>query len=86
MVQRFLGAKNSIILLIFSFTYSEREFKCYWLETGTPSSPIKLMANRVFYIPEMEQMFTDETIIGSFDIDFIEPENLLFQNGHFPLK
>lgn len=34
----------------------------------------------------MESLEVSETLIGSFDVDFIRPENLLFQTGYLTIK
>ncbi|MEM1672955.1 MAG: AAA family ATPase [Archaeoglobaceae archaeon] len=65
---------------------SEREFRPYWFETGTPSFLVKLMLEKRFYLPEMEEFVVSERLLGSFDVDFIEPEILLFQAGYLTIK
>jgi len=64
----------------------KREFRAFWFETGTPSFLIKLLLERRFPIPELEEMITGEELISSFDVDFIEPEPLLFQAGYLTVK
>ena len=65
---------------------SEREFRPYWFETGTPSFLIRLMVEKQFFLPDLEGIEVSEKILGSFDLDFIEPENLLFQTGYLTIK
>lgn len=65
---------------------SERQFRPYWFETGTPSFLIKLLLNKKFFLPELENLIATERLLGSLDIDFIEPENLLFQTGYLTIK
>ncbi len=62
-----------------------REFKPYWFETGTPTFLIKLLTEKKFPIPELEDLTAGEELLGSFDIDFIEPETLLFQTGYLTI-
>jgi hypothetical protein len=57
-------------------------FRNYWFETGTPTFLIELLKNRRYHIPAIEQVRASESLIGAFDVDFIEPENLLFQTGY----
>ena len=66
--------------------FSERQFKSYWFETGTPTFLIKLILEKSFLIPRMERLEASERLIGSFDVDFIEPENLLFQTGYLTVR
>ena len=65
---------------------AEREYRPYWFETGTPSFLVKLLLERRFYLPEMEEFIATENLLGSFDVDFIEPEILLFQAGYLTIK
>ncbi len=62
------------------------EFRNYWFESGTPTFLIELFKQKRYYIPQLENLEAGESIIGSFDIDFIEPENLLFQAGYLTIE
>ncbi len=62
------------------------EFRNYWFESGTPTFLIELFKQKRYYIPQLENLETGESIIGSFDIDFIEPENVLFQAGYLTIE
>ncbi|GAB6057607.1 ATP-binding protein [Desulfonatronum parangueonense] len=57
-------------------------FRNYWFETGTPTFLIELLKQRRYLIPAIESVRASESLIGAFDVDFIEPENLLFQTGY----
>jgi len=57
-------------------------FANYWFESGTPSFLVELFKKKRYYIPDIENMEASESIIGAFDVDFVEPENLLFQTGY----
>ena len=61
-------------------------FRNYWFETGTPAFLIELLRNRRYSIPAMEHVEASDSIIGAFDVDFIEPENLLFQTGYLTIE
>jgi len=61
------------------------EFHNYWFESGTPTFLIELFKQKRYYIPQLENLEVGESIIGSFDIDFIEPENILFQAGYLTI-
>ncbi|MEM4762357.1 MAG: AAA family ATPase, partial [Thermofilum sp.] len=65
---------------------SERKFRSYWFETGTPSFLVKLMLEKRFYLPKMEEFIADEYLLGSFDVDEIEVPTLLFQAGYLTVK
>ncbi len=62
-----------------------RQFKPYWFETGTPSFLVRLLADKKILIPELDDLTAGEELLSSFDIDFIEPEPLLFQTGYLTI-
>ncbi|MCS7244299.1 MAG: AAA family ATPase [Candidatus Calescibacterium sp.] len=64
----------------------ERQFLPYWFETGTPSFLIKVLQQKQFYIPQLEKVISSEDILSSFDIEYMEPEALLFQTGYLTIK
>jgi len=64
---------------------AEGEFRPYWFETGTPTFLIKLLLENKVYIPEMENLEVGEKLIGSFDVDEVYPENLMFQTGYLTI-
>ncbi len=66
--------------------FDQDEFKNYWFESGTPTFLIELLKEKKYYIPTMENLEAGESLIGSFDVDFIEPENLLFQAGYLTIE
>ncbi len=61
------------------------ELRNYWFETGTPTFLIELFKKKHYYIPAIERIEASESIIGAFEVDFIEPENLLFQTGYLTI-
>ncbi|MCX8085113.1 MAG: ATP-binding protein [Calditerrivibrio sp.] len=65
---------------------SKRKFHPYWFETGTPTFLIKLLVEKGFDMSKLEKLVAMDSLIGSFDVDFIEPENLLFQTGYLTIK
>ncbi len=63
-----------------------KDFRPFWFETGTPSFLIKLLLERKFFIPELENLEVGEALLESFDVDTIEIETLLFQTGYLTIK
>ncbi len=61
------------------------QFKPYWFETGTPTFLLDLLMEKKIFIPVLENLTAGEELLGSFDIDFIEPETLLFQTGYLTI-
>ncbi|ADR19856.1 ATP-binding protein [Calditerrivibrio nitroreducens] len=80
-----LGDKvyNPFDILLF---LTEKIFKPYWFETGTPTFLIKLFQKSQYYLPDLENLEVGEEIISNLDIDNIYPENLLFQAGYLTIK
>jgi len=64
----------------------KRIFRPFWFETGTPTFLIKLLVEKKFYIPLLSNLVVTERLIESFDVDKIQPENLLFQSGYLTIK
>ncbi|GIX42959.1 MAG: hypothetical protein KatS3mg129_2692 [Leptospiraceae bacterium] len=64
----------------------EKKYYPYWFETGTPAFLIRLLAEKKFFLPNLEELVATDQLIGNLDIDFIEPENLLFQTGYLTIK
>ncbi len=62
------------------------EFRNYWFETGTPSFLIKLIQDRKYYVPEFESFNAGDEILGSFEIDNLSLETVLFQTGYVTIK
>ncbi len=63
-----------------------RDFRPFWFETGTPTFLIKLLVENRYLIPSLESIEATEKILSSFDVDYIEPETLLFQTGYLTIK
>ncbi len=62
------------------------EFRNYWFETGTPSFLLKLIQDRRYYVPELESLNAGDEILGSFEIDDLSLETILFQTGYITIK
>jgi hypothetical protein len=70
------------ILLLFS----EKRFRAFWFETGTPTFLIKMFMKNRYYLPELENLEVGEEILSNLDVDNIRIENLLFQSGYLTIK
>jgi len=64
---------------------NSRQFKPYWFETGTPTFLLDLLMEKKISIPVLENLTAGEELLSSFDVDFIEPEALLFQAGYLTI-
>ncbi len=70
------------ILLFISKGYV---YNNYWFSTGTPSFLIKLLKTRNYFLPQIEHLRTDGSLINSFDIEDIRLEPILFQSGYLTI-
>ncbi len=61
------------------------QFKNYWFETATPSFLLKLIKNQKYFLPNLENVKSTETLLSSFEVDRIELETLLFQTGYLTI-
>ena len=73
---------NPFDVLLYLDTY---EFKPYWFETGTPTFLVDLIHQKGFRAARLEHLEITDTFMGSFDVDAIEPEPLLFQTGYLTI-
>ena len=64
----------------------ERIYKSWWFETGTPSFLIKLLGQKPRSLPELDGLVAGEEILGSFDIEDLRLETMLFQAGYLTIK
>ncbi len=71
---------------ILLFIRNDFRFKNYWFETGNPSFLIKLIKQKNYYLPDLENLEVGEKILNSFDIKNIQIETLLFQAGYLTIK
>ena len=66
------------VLLLFS----ERKFKAWWFETGTPAFLAQLLTERCVASVSLDGLRASEALLSTFDVGSIAPEALLFQTGH----
>jgi len=71
---------------ILQFIANNFDFRPYWWESGTPFSLIELLRRGNYYLPELENLVVDSTSLGSFDIENLQIEALLFQAGYLTIK
>jgi hypothetical protein len=71
---------------ILLFFRNHKEYRNYWFETGNPSFLIKIIQQNNYHIPDLENIVVSEDDLGSFDIDDIKLEVLLFQTGYLTIK
>ena len=70
------------ILLLFD----KGTYRPWWFETGTPTFLVKLLAEKPRTLPDLDGLEAGEELLGSFDIENLRPETLLFQAGYLTIK
>ena len=81
----FLGDRVYNPFDILKFIDNEYTFRNYWWESGNPFSLIKILKQKEYYLPSLQNLKTDETLLNSFDIENIQLESLLFQAGYLTI-
>lgn len=71
---------------ILCFFERGKQFSNYWFATGTPTFLVKLIKQRRFYIPNLEQVKVSESELESFEIDQVPLLPLLLQTGYLTIK
>ena len=71
---------------ILNFCANELLYKNYWFETGSPSFLIKLIQEKSYYLPDLENISIDEEQLDAFDIEKINFEVLLYQSGYLTIR
>ncbi len=61
-------------------------FHSYWFETGTPTFLLRLMKERKYFVPDLEEVVATDDLLSSFDIYTMEIETLLWQTGYLTIK
>jgi hypothetical protein len=62
------------------------EFRNYWFESGTPEFLLKLFLARKYLAPALQNTVATERLLGSFDVDSIEIETIMFQTGYLTIQ
>ncbi|MBU0993953.1 MAG: ATP-binding protein [Proteobacteria bacterium] len=58
----------------------------YWFESATPTFLLKLLKKKQYFIPDFESLQARENVLGSFDLENLLVETLLFQTGYLTIK
>ncbi len=66
--------------------FSKKMFRSYWFETGTPSFLLRLWQKNPRFPGDFDGLIAGEDLLGSFDVDNIRVETLLFQAGYLTIK
>ncbi len=82
----FLGDKVYNPYDILLFIKNHRMFKNYWFETGTPKFLIDLIKKNNYFVPRLNRLRVNESLVNSFDIEALDLEAILFQTGYLTIK
>jgi hypothetical protein len=63
-----------------------RAFNNYWFATGTPTFLVNLLQEKQYALPELEGLQVDQAVFGTFDLERLAPEALLFQTGYLTIS
>jgi len=70
------------VLLLFR----NRQYRPWWFDTGTPAFLVTLLSEKPRTLPELDCLVTGDELLGSFRIEDLRPETLLFQAGYLTVK
>lgn len=71
---------------ILLFIDSGFQFNNYWFSTGTPSFLVKLIQQQNYFLPKLQNLRVNSSLIDSFDIEKLQLEPVLFQSGYLTIK
>ncbi|WP_319577415.1 AAA family ATPase [uncultured Desulfobacter sp.] len=81
----FLGKErvyNPFDVLLF---LKNRQYGNFWFESATPTFLIRLLQQNRFYLPHLEGIDVNESVISSYSIDQLTAETVLFQSGYLTI-
>jgi len=58
----------------------------YWFETGTPTFLIGLIKKNNYFIPRLNGLQVNKSLVNSFDLENLNLETILFQTGYLTIK
>ena len=70
------------VLLFLDF----KKYGNYWFESATPSFLVTLLRKANFYLPDLEYIQIDESMLASFELNHILPEAVLLQTGYLTIR
>jgi hypothetical protein len=70
---------------ILLFIKNKFKFNNYWFTTGTPTFLVKLIQRQNYFIPKLQNLKVNSSLIDSFDIERLQLEPILFQAGYLTI-
>ncbi len=81
----FLGERVYNPFDILLFIKNKFKFGNYWFATGTPTFLVKLIQKQNYFIPRLQNLKVNSSLIDSFDIERLQLEPILFQAGYLTI-
>ena len=81
----FLGDRVYNPFDILQFIDNDCMFKNYWWKTGNSFSLIELLKKGNYFLPNLQNIIADESLLDSFDLNDLQLESLLFQAGYLTI-
>ena len=78
------GVYNPFDILL--FISNNHIFENYWFSTATPTFLLKLIEEKNYFLPNLENVVKDSKMLNSFDVDYIELETLMWQTGYLTIS
>ena len=66
--------------------FESGEFGGHWWRSGQPGFLLNLLKRKHFFLPRLSSLYTNDDLLGKFDVDDISPEALLFQSGYLTIR
>jgi hypothetical protein len=82
----FLGDKVYNPFDILKFIKGKFKFENYWWESGNSFSLIEILKKGNHFLPSLQNLTIDKTILNSFDVEKLQIESLLFQAGYLTIN
>ncbi len=70
---------------ILQFIRNKFLYKNYWFESGTLNFLMELIKKNNYFLPGLSNLKVGEDLVGSFDIEDIRLETVLFQGGYLTI-
>ncbi len=81
----FLGESVYNPFDILQFIRNKFLYKNYWFESGTPNFLMEVIKKNNYFLPGLSNLKVGEDLVGSFDIEDIKLETVLFQGGYLTI-
>jgi hypothetical protein len=64
----------------------KEQFGSYWFESGPPSFLVRLLRRNRTYLPQIEGIEVNESVLSAFAMDHLPVESVLFQTGYLTIQ